>query len=49
MWIGSSRKNKTKLFGIKWPSEPVKALGAYYSYDKKLLHEKKIHRKPGQC
>ena len=27
MWIGSSRKNKTKPFGIKWPNEPIKALG----------------------
>ena len=35
MWIGSSRENKTKPFGIKWPSEPIKALGAYYSYDQK--------------
>ena len=40
MWIGSSRENKTKPFGIKWCSEPIKALGVYYSYDKKLLHEK---------
>ena len=27
MWIGSSRKNKAKPFGIKWPNEPIKALG----------------------
>ena len=40
MWIGSSRENKTKPFGIKWPNEPIKALGVYYSYDQKLLHEK---------
>ena len=26
--------------GIKWANEPVKALGVYYSYDQKLLHEK---------
>ena len=26
--------------GIKWPDEPIKALGVYYSYDIKLLHEK---------
>ena len=26
--------------GIKWPDEPIKALGVYYSYDPKLLHEK---------
>ena len=35
MWIGSSRENETKPSGIKWPSEPIKALGVYYSYDKK--------------
>ena len=40
MWIGSSRKNKTKPFSIKWPNEPIKALGVYYSYDQKLLDEK---------
>jgi len=33
-------KIKTKPFGIKWPNEPIKALGVYYSYDQKLLHEK---------
>ena len=40
MWIGSLRENKSTPFGIKWPNEPVKALGVYYSYDQKLLHEK---------
>jgi len=40
MWIGSSRENKTKPFGIKWPNEPIKALGVSYSYDQKLLQEK---------
>ena len=40
MWVGSSRNNKSKPFGIKWSGEPIKALGVYYSYDTKLLHEK---------
>ena len=26
--------------GLKWPEEPIKALGIYYSYDEKLLREK---------
>jgi len=26
--------------GIKWPREPIKALGLYYSYDQALLREK---------
>ena len=37
MWIGTSRKNKTKPLGIKWPSEPIKALGVYYTYDLTLI------------
>ena len=45
MWIGSSRGNKTKPFGIKWPDEPIKALGVYYSYDPKLLLEKNFIEK----
>ena len=40
MWIGLSRSKTSKPFGIKWPDEPIKALGVYYSYDIKLLHEK---------
>ena len=40
MWIGSSRKNKAKPLGIKWPDEPIKALEVHYTYDLKLLHEK---------
>ena len=40
MWIGSSRGKTLKPFGIKWPEEPIKTLGVYYSYDIKLLHEK---------
>ena len=40
MWIGSLRNNKIKPFGLEWPDEPIKALGVYYSYDKKLLREK---------
>ena len=40
MWIGASKENKTKPFGIKWPTEPIKALGLYFTYDPKLLKEK---------
>ena len=42
MWIGSLRDNKTKPLGLKWPEEPIKALGVYYSYDEKLLREKNL-------
>ena len=40
MWVGSLKNNKSKPFGIEWSGEPIKALGVYYSYDTKLLHEK---------
>ena len=40
MWIGSSKENRTKPLGIKWPKYPIKALGLYFSYDLKLLKEK---------
>ena len=45
MWIGSSRGNKTKPVGIKWPSEPIKSLGVFYSCDQKLLRKKNFIEK----
>ena len=35
-----TKENKGKPFGIKWPNEPIKALGVYYARDTKLLREK---------
>ena len=40
MWIGASKESKAKPLGIKWPNEPIKALGVYFTYDPKLLKEK---------
>ena len=40
MWIGASKENKTEPLGIRWPMEPIKALGVYFTYDLKLLKEK---------
>ena len=40
MWIGSLRNDKAKPFDIKWPDEPIKALGVYFTYNQKLLKEK---------
>ena len=40
MWFGSTKENKAKPLRIKWPNEPIKALGVYYTYDVKLLREK---------
>ena len=41
MWIGSTKGNKAKPPGIRWPNEPIKALGVYYTYDAKLLIREK--------
>ena len=40
MWIGSLRNDRTKPFDIRWPDEPIKALGVYFTYNQKLLKEK---------
>ena len=40
MWLGSLKGNEMKPLGIKWPSDPIKALGVFFSYDKKLLFQK---------
>ena len=40
MWIGSKRHYKEKPLGVKWPDEPIKALGVYLTYDQNLLKEK---------
>ena len=45
MWIGSLKSNEEKPFGIKWPSEPIKALGVFFTYDQTLLYEKNFRDK----
>ena len=40
MWTRSRRHYKEKPLGVKWPDEPIKALGVYFTYDQKLLKEK---------
>ena len=45
MWIGSLKSNLEKPFGIKWPSEPIKALGVFFTYDQTLLYEKNFRDK----
>ena len=45
MWIGSLKRKDEKPFGIKWPSEPIKALGTFSTYDQSLLYEKNFQEK----
>jgi len=37
LWIGSLKNNQIKPFGIKWPEEPIKAFGVFFTYNQKLL------------
>ena len=32
-----------KPLGIKWPQDPIKALGIFFTYDKKLLLPKVVY------
>ena len=40
MWIGSLKSNEEKPFGIKWPSEPIKALGVFFTSIKHYFTKK---------
>ena len=45
MWIGSLKNSESKPLGIKWPTEPIKALGVFFTYDQKLSHLKNFSEK----
>ena len=45
MWIGSLKRKDEKPFGIKWPSEPIKALGTFFTYEQSLLYEQNFQEK----
>ena len=39
MWISSLSNHKAKPFDIKWPYEPIKSFGEYFTDNQKLLKE----------
>ena len=45
MWIASLKNSESKPLGIKWPTEPIKALGVFFTYDQKLSHFKNFSDK----
>ena len=45
LWIGSLKGSEMKPLGIKWPQDPIKALGIFFSYDKKMLYLKNFTEK----
>ena len=40
LWICLLKKNYSKPLGIKWPNEPIEALGVFFTSDNTLLCEK---------
>ena len=36
MWLGSWKNNTETPFGFRWPRDPIKALGIFFSYDLKV-------------
>ena len=45
MWIGSNKNNISNPFNIVWTTEPVKFLGIYVGYNKRICEEKKVGQK----
>ena len=45
LWIGWLNDSESKPLGIKWPTEPIKALGVFFTYDQKLSHLKNFSEK----
>ena len=37
LWIGSLKDNALKSLVIKWPPDAIKALGVFFTYDKKSI------------
>ena len=37
LWIGPFKNNQSNPLGIKWPDEPIMALGVFFIYDPNLL------------
>jgi len=45
MWLGSCRYNTSTPFGIAWPSEPIYALGIYFTYNEHITVKKNFEEK----
>jgi len=45
LWIGSLKGSEMKPLGIIWPQDPIKALGIFFSHDKKMLYLKNFTEK----
>ena len=39
MWLGRWKNKSDMPFGFRWPRDPIKALGIFFSYDKNKTNE----------
>ena len=39
MWLGGWKNNTETPFGFRWPRDPIKALGIFFSYDLNKANE----------
>lgn len=49
LWIGNQRTSRSKPLGIRWPSEPLKILGVYFSYDTDNCNALNFEKKISKC
>jgi len=47
MWLGCWKNNTETPFGFRWPRDPMKALGIFFSYDTNKTNELNIAEKIG--
>ena len=45
IWLGKYRNNCSKLYDLKWPEDPIVALGTAFSYDAYKCEVKNFHEK----
>ena len=45
IWLGKDRNNCSKLYDLKWPQDPIFALGTAFSYDAYKCEVKNFHEK----
>ena len=45
IWLGKNRNNCSKLYDLKWPEDPIFALGTAFSYDAYKCEGKNFHEK----
>ena len=45
IWLGKYRNNCSKLYDLKWPQDPIFALGTAFSYDANKCEVKNFHER----